>query len=149
MQPYSVNLRLNKPIIYCIMKPVIFTLSLAAICIASQIALSQIPIKTTKPVKSGRVTLRPIEKLYPARPQAPSRQRVSCQYDGENLVLDFVYSEGTCTADLTEMFSGYTQTYTFDSDDLTAEIHVGQLYESTITLTTEAGNTYTADLTAE
>lgn len=123
-----------------------------AICLSAMLATSQNPPRTptdAKPVKSERIILQRHTRYGSKRPQAPSRQHIGCQYDGEYLIFDFVYSEGICTADLTEMATGYTQTYTFDSDDLTAEIHVGELYESTVTLTTEAGNTYTADLTAE
>ncbi len=84
-----------------------------------------------------------------ARPKAPSRQVVTCEYDGTYLTFGFVLPEGVCEATVTENFSGAFQTYTFDSTPLTADVYVGELYESTVTMTTASGNTYTGSLTAD
>lgn len=83
------------------------------------------------------------------RPQVPSKQRISLDYDGEYLTFGFVVPEGECDVVLTEWYSGAVQTYTIDSTPLSAEIYVGELYESTVTITTAKDNVYTADLTAD
>ncbi len=102
--------------------------------------------------KAAAVTqkaLKPVKSSVSARPRVPSRQVVTCAYDGEYLMFDFVVPEGECNVVVTEWFSNAQQSYTIDSSTLTADIHVGELYESTVTVTTEKGNVYTADLTAE
>ncbi len=99
--------------------------------------------------KSVKAVLSSESKNTALRPKAPSRQVVTCAYDGEYLMFDFVVPEGECDVVVTEWFSNAQQSYTIDSSILTADIHVGELYESTVTVTTEKGNVYTADLTAE
>lgn len=99
--------------------------------------------------KSERITLREHAAKTHNRPKAPSRQRIGCEYDGQVLALDFVYPEGECNVTLTEYYSGAQQSYVVDSSDCYAEIPVGQIYESTVTLTTPSGTTYTCELTAD
>ncbi|MDE6512666.1 MAG: hypothetical protein K2L05_00590 [Muribaculaceae bacterium] len=74
---------------------------------------------------------------------------VTCSYVGEYLCFDFVVPEGECEVTVTEWFSNAVQNYTIDSSELSADVYVGELYESTVTITTANGHTYTADLTAE
>lgn len=105
-----------------------------------------------KPVASTRaerIILTPARDKIANRPQVPSKQRISLDYDGEYLTFGFVVPEGECDVVLTEWYSGAVQTYTIDSTPLSAEIYVGELYESTVTITTAKDNTYTAELTAE
>ncbi len=110
------------------------------------------PVEKTqpnRPTTNKPIILEKSQKAESARPRVPSRQVVTCAYDGEYLMFDFVVPEGECNVVVTEWFSNAQQSYTIDSSTLTADIHVGELYESTVTVTTEKGNVYTADLTAE
>lgn len=102
-----------------------------------------------QPTQAERIAMRIGRPSTSHRPQAPSRQRIGCEYDGQVLALDFVYPEGECNVTLTEYYSGAQQSYVVDSSDCYAEIPVGQIYESTLTLTTPSGTTYTCELTAD
>ncbi len=106
------------------------------------------PSLSTRKAQATKVILREV-KQQTNRPRVPSRQVIECAYDGEVLYFTFAYAEGECEATLTEYATGYERTYTFDSSECYTEITVGQLYESTLTLTTESGHTYTAELTSE
>lgn len=125
------------------------TASLALALSATTPATSPAPSQAKKAGKTISKTVTPSDRVISDRPKVPSKQRVSCSYDGEYLTFDFVIAEGECEVAIAEWYSAAVQTYTIDSTDLTAEIYVGELYESTITVTTERGNTYTADLTAD
>lgn len=81
-------------------------------------------------------------KEDPTRPQAPDRQMIFCQYDGEELTFSFAYSEGECEVQLTDR-TGLSQFYTIDSSELFASVYVGKIGYTEITLTTERGVTYT------
>ena len=133
------------------MKVLKFFFCMAVTCLATELSGIE-PIPTNpgllKAAKPGTKTLKRDRVNESKRPQAPSRQRVTCSYDGEYLTVDFVIPEGECEVAIAEWYSGTVQTYTIDSTDLTAQINVGELYESTITISTESGNTYTTDLTA-
>lgn len=139
--------------IYIHMKPAKLIISFIAVASALTVAAT-IPapsevVTTRKPAKTAtEKILKPTDHNIAHRPKAPSRQRVTCSYDGEYLTVDFVIPEGECEVAIAEWYSGTIQTYTIDSTDLTAQINVGELYESTITISTESGNTYTTDLTA-
>lgn len=76
------------------------------------------------------------------RPQAPDRQMIFCQYDGEELTFSFAYSEGECEVQLTDR-TGLMQFYTIDSSELFASVYVGKIGYTEITLTTQRGVTYT------
>lgn len=101
-----------------------------------------VPNGTTISLNKGR------GKSRPNRPGMPSRQMITCIYDGGELTFDFVVPEGMCDVVLTES-SGATMSYTIDSSELTATVFVGTISESEIELTTENGNTYSGILTAE
>lgn len=104
---------------------------------------------TKKEISKGRTRMR-VEKVnVTQRPQAPTRQNIDCIYDGEIIAFDFVLPDGECDVVITEYVSADEQSYIIDSSDCYAEIYVGQLYESTVTLTTERGVVYTCELTAE
>ena len=123
----------------------------AASTTLTAIATAPEPTTKTEQKKAGKIIAKPAQptdRFVSLRPKAPSRQRVTCSYDGEYLTVDFVIPEGECEVAIAEWYSGTVQTYTIDSTDLTAQINVGELYESTITISTESGNTYTTDLTA-
>lgn len=82
------------------------------------------------------------QKSHTDRPKAPGRQVITCYYDGENLNLDFIYSEGECEVYLTELSTNFSRCFTVDSSELSIYIYVGDIHESEITVTTSHGNTY-------
>ena len=99
-------------------------------------------VEKTKTVPNGTtIVLGGGIKTRPGRPKMPSRQMITCIYDGDELTFDFVVPEGMCDVVLTES-SGATMSYTIDSSELTATVYVGTLSESEVELTTENGNTY-------
>ena len=80
------------------------------------------------------------------RPLSPSLQRITCVYDGETLVFDFVLPEGQCELTVRDIDNGYVVTETFDSSDLIAEVFVGTITDCEIELTTQKGNIYVGNL---
>ena len=76
--------------------------------------------------------------------KAPAFQNVSCSYDGAALYISFVNGEGECELTLTDNASGITSNYYFDSE-APACLMVGELLSASITITTEAGNTYVGE----
>ena len=114
--------------------------------------MSSVDKPERRPVSYGsneRIVLVQSRSDKSLRPKAPSRQVVTCFYDGQYLCFDFVVPEGECDVTVTEWFSNAVQNYTIDSSELSADVYVGELYESTVTITTANGHTYTADLTSE
>lgn len=83
------------------------------------------------------------------RPKMPSRQFITCYYDGENLNLDFAYSEGECEVCVTDVTTNFSHYYYIDSSELLSTIYVGEINSSIITLTTSHGHTYTGELYLE
>ena len=80
------------------------------------------------------------------RPKAPDRQVVTCEYDGENLHLSFVYPEGSATLSVTDD-SLLTATYLIDTDPLDLKVSVGSLSGTiSVKIETEYGNTFVGDL---
>ena len=126
-----------------------FSLLLCAGC-ATLFAASPVDkTQPSRPTQNKVIILEKSNKAESARPKAPSRQVVTCSYDGQYLCFDFVVPEGECNVTVTEWYSNAVQNYTIDSSELSADVYVGELYESTVTVTTANGHTYTADLTAE
>ncbi|MDE6499042.1 MAG: hypothetical protein K2L21_10330 [Muribaculaceae bacterium] len=76
--------------------------------------------------------------------RAPAFQNVSCSYDGAALYITFVNGEGECELTLTDNASGIPSNYYFDSE-APACLMVGELLSASITITTEAGNTYVGE----
>ena len=83
------------------------------------------------------------------RPKAPSLQRITCAYDGEYLVFDFVLPEGQCELTVRSIDNTNVVCETFDSSDLVAEVFVGELSDCEIELTTQKGNTYSGVLSVD
>ncbi|MCC8119834.1 MAG: hypothetical protein LIP09_13960 [Bacteroidales bacterium] len=78
-----------------------------------------------------------------SRPKAPSRQSIYCYYDGSSLYFSFAYSEGDC--DLTVSSASGIQFYTFSSD-APESVFIGAVSGASITILTEAGNTYVGEI---
>lgn len=77
------------------------------------------------------------------RPKAPDRQVVTCAYDGEELHLSFVYSEGAATISVTDE-TFLTSTYVIDTTPLVVSVPVGELVGTvSIEMETENENSYT------
>lgn len=92
--------------------------------------------------------------LYPPKnrndkPKMPSRQFITCYYDGENLNLDFAYSEGECEVCVTDITTNFSRFYYIDSSELLSTIYVGEINSSIITVTTSHGHIYTGELYLE
>ncbi|MCC8118030.1 MAG: hypothetical protein LIP09_04670 [Bacteroidales bacterium] len=77
------------------------------------------------------------------KPKAPSRQSIYCYYDGSSLYFSFTYSEGDC--DLTVSSASGIQSYTFSSD-APESVFIGAVSGASITILTEAGNTYVGEI---
>ena len=80
------------------------------------------------------------------RPKAPDRQAITCAYDGEQLLLTFVYSEGMATLSVTDE-TLLSSTYEIDTAPLVVTVPVGQLNGTvSIELETESGRQYIGEL---
>lgn len=55
----------------------------------------------------GTVDLKKNSTHKSHRPKTPSLQRITCVYDGENLVFDFVLPEGQCELVVRSIDNGY------------------------------------------
>ena len=102
--------------------------------------------KAQNAVPQGTVDLKKNSTHKSHRPKAPSLQRITCVYDGETLVFDFVLPEGQCELSVRGIDNGYVVTETFDSSDLVAEVFVGTITDCEIELTTSLGHTYSGVL---
>ncbi len=80
------------------------------------------------------------------RPKAPSLQRITCTYDGEYLVFDFVLPEGQCELAVRSIDNTNVVCETFDSSDLVAEVFVGNITDCEIELSTSLGKIYSGTL---
>lgn len=87
------------------------------------------------------------EKKNPTKPHAPSLYSgITCFYTNESLVFNFESPEGECYMTVTDLTSGITSTYSFNSDEGFATIYVGPLTEAYIYIETSYGNLYTGNL---
>lgn len=115
------------------------------------VAVAETKPQTGRQPISSKERIRLIrEKISHAtqRPKAPSRQLVSCEYDVENLLFEFELPEGICELVLTDVLTAQTTAYVFDSSTCNAAVYVGEIYESTLTLTTSLGNVYSGTLSS-
>lgn len=76
------------------------------------------------------------------RPRLPNRQIIEYIYDGELLTIEFVLPEGECLVILTDQTTGIPMRFNIDSEELIAEVCVGEINESSIELITDTGNSY-------
>lgn len=65
-------------------------------------------------------------RVKPFRPKAPDRQVVTCTYDGEELHLSFVYTEGSAILSVTDE-TLFTTTYEVDTTPLNVTVTAGQI----------------------
>lgn len=84
----------------------------------------------------------------PKRPKAPSRQQILCIYENEHLNLSFAIPEGECQLTVTDMTTGFSRQYVFDSS---AEdtVYVGALTQAHIEISTANGHEYEGWLAME
>lgn len=84
------------------------------------------------------------EKKYPELPKrrrTPSTQQIDCIYADENLYISFAIPEGECNMTVTDLETGLSLQYVFDTDE-SAEINVGSLSSAYLELETENGHSY-------
>ncbi len=75
------------------------------------------------------------------RPKVPTRQMITCTYDGDTLYFEFLIPEGTCGLYLYNPVNGETISTSFESEE-SPYVHVGFHSSAEITLTTEGGIEY-------
>lgn len=75
------------------------------------------------------------------RPRTPIVQQIECFYESGYLFFEFYIPEGNCTLIITNLQTGTTKQYNFDSSDET-QVYVGVLEEAYIEIITASGNTY-------
>lgn len=124
---------------------------ISAACVGCMVLCAMGQPTQTKPTptqQKERIYLKPQKSVPILRPKAPSRQLISCEYDGENLLFEFELPEGMCELVLTDVLTAQTTAYVFDSSTCNAAVYVGEIYESTLTLTTSLGNVYSGTLSA-
>lgn len=88
------------------------------------------------------ITLQKKTTGYLKTPKVPSRQVITCAFDGNGLEFHFAISEGMSTLTVSDAQS-IPKTFTIDSSKLDAYVHTGSLYGSIIVmLYTELDNHY-------
>ena len=121
------------------------SLLIFGLCSLSPICLAESNQQSTQQPKTS-ISLTKKNKSNSSRPKAPDRQVVTCEYDGENLHLSFVYPEGSATLSVTDD-SLLTATYLIDTDPLDLKVSVGSLSGTiSVKIETEYGNTFVGDL---
>lgn len=80
---------------------------------------------------------RPMEK----RPRIPSRQIVTCAYDGESLEVVFLFPEGNAYITITDVNAEMIGIYTINTQEKSA-MSIGRVETSIIEISTDAGNIY-------
>lgn len=75
------------------------------------------------------------------RPKSPSRQYIDCVYSEGVLSIGFLLPEGEATISVTDLASGASSQYGFDSAE-PADIYVGELSAAYIYIETEYGHAY-------
>lgn len=75
------------------------------------------------------------------RPKSPSRQSIDCIYSDGMLSLYFLLPEGEATLTVTDLSTGLSSQYIFDSTEPT-DIYIGELPAAYIYIETEYGHAY-------
>lgn len=75
------------------------------------------------------------------KPKSPSRQSIDCIYSDGMLSLYFLMPEGEATLTVTDLSTGLSSQYIFDSTE-PADIYIGELSAAYIYIETEYGHAY-------
>ncbi len=75
------------------------------------------------------------------RPKSPSQQQILCTYENGSLKFQFVIPEGECQLTVTDMTTGFSRQYVFDSS-AEATVYVGALTQAHIEISTANGHEY-------
>lgn len=75
------------------------------------------------------------------RPKSPSQQQILCTYENGSLKFQFVIPEGECQLTVTDMTTGFSRQYVFDSS-AAATVYVGVLTQAHIEISTANGHEY-------
>lgn len=124
------------------MKPTLKLLLLAISFLMATSSFSQSNANGGKTdIKNIKISTREPKKDISHRPKAPSLQHIDCIYADENLYISFAIPEGDCNMTVTDMETGLSLQYVFDTEE-SAEIHVGTLSSAYLELETENGHSY-------
>lgn len=82
------------------------------------------------------------------RPKAPSKQRIHCMYENGDIHIRFEFSEGQSQMTVTDLDTGFSCEYQFDSSSETT-VHIGTLSSARIEVKTANGNEYEGFLGVE
>lgn len=128
-------------------KPFLSTLLLASCIVAgTQTSLCIDSIPSPPPLPPGQpIPIRPIDPKPTPGLRVPSRQAVTCSYDGEYLFLSFAYSEGGCLLTVTDNVTLAEDGYIFDSSVPTT-LNIGYVSDASLTITTSLGHSYTGEI---
>ena len=119
-----------------------FSTSIITLCFISTLCIAEPNQQSAQKQKAPIILVNPNKGVSSGRPKAPDRQTITCAYDGEQLHLTLVYSEGTATLSVTDE-TLLTSTYEIDTAPLVVTVPVGELNGTiSIELETQRGNSY-------
>lgn len=87
------------------------------------------------------ILLKEISNNRDNRPRTPSRQQITCIYDGECIYINFLIPEGQCSLLVTEQNLGISNCYSFDSEDETV-VRLGIIKNAMLRIDTGFGKSY-------
>ena len=120
--------------------------SLITLCLFGMTCMADPPGQSQQTPKSPITLGKPNKGVSTGRPKAPDRQAITCAYDGEQLLLTFVYSEGMATLSVTDE-TLLSSTYEIDTAPLVVTVPVRDLIGTIlIELETESGRQYIGEL---
>ena len=97
---------------------------------------------------SESIILIPKKEIDPKRPKLPTRQIIQCIYQNGSLNFQFAIPEGECQLTVTDMTTGFSRQYVFDSS-ADATVYVGALTQAHIEISTANGHEYEGWLAME
>lgn len=104
----------------------------------------QTPSQTTNPTPVVVIKIDRSVGKRTDRPKSPSRQYIDCVYSEGALSIGFLLPEGEATISVTDLATGLSSQYGFDSAE-PADIYVGELPAAYIYIETEYGHAYEGD----
>lgn len=122
------------------------SMALATLLCLSSLCMAE-SNQQTKQKQSVPITLVKINRGGAStRPKAPDRQVITCEYDGEQMFLTFVCSEGFATISVTDQ-TLLSSIYEIDTAPLEVSVTVGDLCGNiNIEMETEKGNSYSGTI---